>query len=329
MYALHQLDHDLWKITLPRPDVRFLPAAMPLNVYLFTGQTPALVNAGHPSQDRALAAALREVGVSPSRIERIAATSWSIDVMGGALSFPNASLFIASPDMLQPADHDSWQQERRQAWQAMLERVYEHPHFQAQRGHHGGFFEAAFPPLTTDLPFVPLRAGHQLAMGDDTTLEVIATPGPDEGHLCFFDAKKSRLFSGALTHDGMPERLSSVRDYIASLERAVEVSATTLLPNHGEPRQNASFALQRGARFLNNFLSNASNALKQAPTLFEFVEADMGYLPSDPVRFAATLLTYQAMLDEMVRARLILARGQGLERRYGVEPDALAASGES
>jgi len=31
-------------------------------------------------------------------------------------------------------------------------------------------------------------------------------------------------------------------------------------------------------------------------------------------------LIYQSMLDEMVRARLVLAEGRGWSKRYGVDP---------
>ena len=120
MYAIHRIDETLWQITLPNPSVSALPAARPINVYLFTGSAPALLNAGHPSQQRALAAALREIGVEPSRIERVVSTSWSIDVVGGIAGLPGADLFLLSPDMIQPTRHDDWQRGWREEWEAML-----------------------------------------------------------------------------------------------------------------------------------------------------------------------------------------------------------------
>lgn len=322
MYAIHRIDETLWQITLPNPSVSALPAARPINVYLFTGSAPALLNAGHPSQQRALAAALREIGVEPSRIERVVSTSWSIDVVGGIAGLPGADLFLLSPDMVKPTRHDDWQKQWREEWEDMLGTLREHPHF-AEDGaeeQDAAFFETFFPRLSNNLQFIPLRAGHTIQMGDTHALEVIAAPGPDPGHLCLYSAERSWLFCGDLPRDGMPERMTSVRDMLASLERCVALEPKLLLPNRGLIREWGAFTLQRGARFLNNFLSNATSVMKDAPTLLEFVESDMGYLPDYPIRYASTLLIYQSMLDEMVRARLVLAEGRGWSKRYGVDP---------
>lgn len=342
MYAIQRIEEGLWQITLPNPSITALPAARPLNVYLFTGASPALINVGHPAQQRALAAALRELGIEPSRIERVVATSWSIDVLGGITGLPQADLFLLSPDMIQPTRHDDWQQGWREEWEAMLATLREHPHFanlstaSAQDASEvsaadAEFFDAFFPKLSNQLEFIPLRAGHTIQLGDHHALEVIAAPGPDPGHLCLYSSTKSWLFCGELPRDGMPERMTSVRDMLASLERCVALEPKLLLPNRGMIREWGGFTLQRGARFLNNFLSNATSVMKEAPTLLEFVESDMGYLPNYPIRYASTLLIYQALLDEMVRARLVLAEGKGWSRRYGVEPpeddDAQASEG--
>ncbi|MEM1349254.1 MAG: MBL fold metallo-hydrolase [Myxococcota bacterium] len=320
MYAIHLIDTDLWRITLPNPDVRRLPGARPVNVYLVTHDAPALINAGHPTQHQALGDALREIGTSPSDIERIVCTSWQPDHLGGAQAFPRADTFVFSPDMLQPTRYDSWLDTLRRAMRELFARVEHLPGSEDTRDDLDAYLASFVPPSTEDLRFIPLRGGHVVRAGD-FELEVLSAPGPDPGHIVLWDAQHARLFSGALTRDGLPEVIHSVQGYLVAMERALELEPKVLLPSYGLLDPHGTFTLRRSLRFLHNFLGNAPGALAQGPTLLEFVERDMGYIPRDRVRFAATLMAYRAFLDELVRTHNIDAAGTGVSRRYGIEPD--------
>lgn len=320
MYAIYELDAGLWRITLPNPDVPRLPGARPVNVYLVAGDAPALIDAGHPAQQRALAAALHDIGTSPSAIERIVCTSWQPDHLGGTTAFPNADTFVFSPDMLQPARYDSWLDTLRGSMRELFTLVEDLDGSTDTRDDLDAYLAAFVPRSTNDLRFIPLRNGHVVRAGH-LELEVISAPGPDPGHIVLWDAEHERLFSGSLTRDGLPEVIHSVQSYLTAMERALELAPKTLLPSYGVHDAHGVFTLRRSLRFLNNFLSNAPGALAQGPTLLEFVERDMGYVPSDRVRFTATLMAYKAFLDELVRTHNIDAAGSGLTRRYGIEPD--------
>lgn len=323
MYAIHAIDHDLWKITLPCPEVYpWMPAARPSNVYVLVGEAPTLINAGHPLQGIALGRALREIGIPPERIERVIATGWSIHLAGGIQAFPSADLYLYSPDMMQPVDYQTIVSRARQSWQSVVdELVQDHGYDEVTtQAEMDAFFDTYFPPVVAKLPFIPVREGHVICAGE-RKLEVISTPGPEPAHISLFEREKSELFSGELTLDGLPDRIDEVQNYLEAQERLMALEAKRLLPNFGEPVLDgrATQRLRRGARFLNNFLMNATSALHGAPKLIDFSEQDLGFKPRDVPRFAATLLAHRAFFEELVRSRGITSAGDGITRRYGVD----------
>ena len=326
MYALHALDHDLWRITLPNPQLHpWLPASRPLNVYLIVGQAPTLINAGHPLQSLALGRALREIGLMPERIERVIFSSWAYHLVGGAQAFPDAQLYMQSADMLAPRDYGAVVAKERDLWQRATEELLEE-HGYAQRCDADAvrrFFDAYFPPSLRPLHVTPLRHGHVIRAGV-RHLTVLATPGPHASHLSFYEEERGELFSGELTLEGLPDRIDEVQSYLESQQRLMDLNARVLLPNYGPgvDRHRATSRLQRGARFMHNFLMNATAALQGAPRLIDFSEQDLGFKPRDVTRFALTLLAHRAFFEELVRARGVAASGEGLARRYGTDLDA-------
>lgn len=323
MYAIHAIDHDLWKITLPCPQVSpWMPAAHPINVYLLVGEAPTLINAGHPLQSITLTRALREIGIPPERIERVIATGWAIHLAGGIQAFPSADLYLHSPDMVRPRDYQSAVNAQRAEWEDVVnELVNDHGYDElVSTAHMRAFFDEYFPPVPAQLPFIPVREGHAIRAGS-RLLEVIASPGPEPAHISLFERDKRELFSGDMTLDGLPYRLDEVHGYLETQERLMKLDATKLFPNYGEPILDgrATNRLRRGSRFLNNFLMNATSALHGAPTLIDFSEQDLGFKPRDVPRFAATLLAHRAFFEELVRSRGITSAGDGITRRYGVD----------
>jgi glyoxylase-like metal-dependent hydrolase (beta-lactamase superfamily II) len=323
MYAIFEFAPGLWQITLPKPAELSLPAAAPTNVYLVDDpRAPALINAGHPAQFETLCAALREIGVAPSALERIVYTSWSIDVLGGASRFPEADHFAYSPDMLAPRHYDSTVVEpRRHELRALAEAIVEEaagrvPTLELEDLEE--FLARQFPPVAERLRLIPLRSGHFVRLGS-LELEVLETPGPERGHLCLYDAAGGRLWTGHFSLDGRPDRIVDTQPYLRSLERIHDLDPDVLLPNRGRIRDPAGWTLKGAHRFLNNFLSNAPAMMFDAPTLLDFVEQDLGFAPDHAIRYLHTLEAYRTLLDELVRSRMIEARGEGLERRYGVD----------
>ena len=308
-----------YTITLPHAVLAPLTRAAPANVYAipFEGGV-CLVNTGHPTHYRALCAALREIGQSPERVVRAVATSWSLDALGNALRFPRADVFIYSPDMITPRRYDQWiESQRRQREQILHWLIGQQPSSDEGATDWSEYLDQAFAPVSSDLPFVPMSDGHHVALGTHR-FEVVATPGVDPGHMCLVDRDRGLMMSGDLPIDGLPDSLQSVQDLLASIERAIEIAPDRVYPAHHRPSDHGLSMLRRGGRFISNFLSNVPSILGDTPTLLQFSERDLGYQPRDLARFAATTQVLHTLLEEMARARVIDAHGEGLdERRYG------------
>lgn len=100
---------------------------------------------------------------------------------------------------------------------------------------------AAAPGRTPDLePDALLVDGSVLDLGGHR-LEVIATPGHTEGHLCFVDADRGLLYTGDHVLPGINPGLGlgwvsgdrePVADYLDSLERLARYDELLVLPGH-------------------------------------------------------------------------------------------------
>ena len=317
----HQIRPNLNRIELEMPGDLPEPASEPRNVYLLAGEAPALINAGHPQQFEALSKAIRSLGVELVDIARILHTSWAVASLGGAKNFPETDHFVLSPDMVEPRDYQRIVDGRRRNLMEFGDELLEHEEFADQdRGDLESFAEKYFPALPRQLDFVPIRSGHVVRVGE-YALEVIATPGPESGHACFFDADEDLLFTGDFSIDGMPTHLDDVQSYFVSLERLIELDASTVLPNSGEPRDRGTWALQGAHRFINNFMSHAPQAMYEEPTLVEFARRDWGGQPDDFAQVVLEMRVYRALMQELVRSRMVEAKGEGLDRRFGTDFD--------
>lgn len=322
MYAIQRVAEELWQITLPNPSISTLPAALPRNIFVLGATNTTLINAGHALQHGPLKQALRELGVAPDRVERIIATSWSVDAIGGAPYFSNADLFVFSPDMIAPTNFDAISQKERSDWEQLADGIADNPAYaeHTDATQRARFFDTYYGRVAEQLDFIPIRHGHKLKAGP-LELEVIHTPGPRPGHICLLERSRGLLFASDFNFIGLPRWLDDIQNYITNMEELAELDLTSMLSSYDKPDPWPKFALKRQSRFLTNFLSSVTPTLHSAPTLLEFAERDFGYRPKDVLRFAATLAVYRGFLDELVRSRGIGARGDGLTRRYGVDID--------
>lgn len=314
---IHELDDCLVRIELP--PVAGIPTALGgnTNVFLIEGPSPALINAGHPTQTDELVRALRARHISPADIERIVATSWRIDVLGGATRFPQADLFLFSPDMQQPVDYEAHIDRVRTRWSDAAETVtgaVDDLEVDAIES----CIDSFYPPTSRDLRFAPLRDGHFVCAGP-IQMEVVATAGPGAGHAALYAADEQLLFCGDFQMSGLPDRIDDAQGYIVGLERLAELPSKRVLPNRGRTYKQGRWTVNRAVNFLNNFLSNAPAALVRQPTILEFLRRDRGGLPDDPMELVVTCERFRALLDELVRTRTIAADGDGIQRRYGVD----------
>lgn len=318
---IEKVNEEITRIVLDKPDGLPPLASEPTNVYLLHGDAPALVDAGHPSQYDTLCRALREIDIEVSDLERIIYTSWSVEVLGAAANLPNVDHFVFSPDMVQPSNFEAHLATRRAEFHALAERVVAEnkAYDENDLDEVDAFLSAYYPPMPSNLRFIPIRSGQVVAAGA-FRFEVMATPGPDPGHIALYDAQKRTLFGGSFSASGLPERIDEVQAYLISLERLQKLDVDTLLPRCGKPaRKRGDWTLRRALRFLNNFMNSAPAAMHNAPTVIEFIERDLGHHIDDLAELILQLERYKPPMDELVRARMIDADGEGLARRYGVD----------
>ena len=318
-YRVHEIADDITRIELAPVQGVSAGLARSTNVYLIDGASPALINAGHPGQSTALSRALRDCGVSPAGIERIVATSWLVDVVGGAVQFPQADLFVLSPDMEAPRDYEMHLESRRRQITDVAQQIAGvRDDFRQQPVEDA--VERYFPRMTRDLRFAPLRNG-QFVQAGPLNLEVLATEGPAPGHMGLYDKNRQLLWCGDFSLSGLPNRLRDTQAYLVGLERLAELPSKLALPNEGRVFRQGRWTVSRAANFLNNFLSNAPAVLVRAPTVLDFIERDRGGAVDDPVELVAEYQRFRHLFDELVRTRTVAAEGQGMERRYGIDVD--------
>jgi glyoxylase-like metal-dependent hydrolase (beta-lactamase superfamily II) len=322
MYELEQVTGPVHRIALEKSGSYPPPVDQPNNVYLLDGRRPALINAGHPTQFDGLCQALHEVGVAPSRIHRVVHTSWRIDVLGAAASFPDADHFVLSPDMIQPRDYEAYVERQRSRFVDDARSIVDqHDYYDEDDLEQAlAFAKQYWPRMTHRLDLVPIRSGHTVAAGE-LSFEVIETPGANPGNTALYDSAEGVLFCGDITLKGMPDFIDDVQPYLVSLERLLKIEAEHLLPNFGPASPRSQWMIKRALSFLNNFLSNAPAAMHEAPTVLEFIETDRGHRLENLAEMVFALQRFRRPMDELARARMIETEGKGLSRRYGVDVD--------
>lgn len=290
------------------------------NVYLLKGQTPALIGAGHVAQRQGLVDALAAHDLSPDDIERVIHTSWDVTTLSGAQNLPRADHFVWSPDMVQPANFERVVEKERARIRSLAERVVEiDPDW--DRADVEQFVERFYPRVSTELKVVPVRSGHIIRAGE-LKLEVVAAGGPSPGHALLHDSSRDYLFTGDLSLMGLPAFVAEVQPMLVAYEKAIALEPNWIFPSSGTPRKRGAWSLRQAFRFINSFLENAPLALGTSPTLLEFVERDLGYRPESFVTYLFSLLRYQPLLDELVRAHSIEVEGEGLDgKHYGIDID--------
>ncbi len=109
----------------------------------------------------------------------------------------------------------------------------------AQRWPRAEFLKMPWPDRDPRyrVDWLALRDGVQVRAGD-AVLRAIHTPGHAPDHLCFFHEESRTLLCGDLVIKGgtvvVPgSGQGSLRAYLASLQRVLEVRPATLLPAHG------------------------------------------------------------------------------------------------
>ena len=105
---------------------------------------------------------------------------------------------------------------------------------------YAGLQLRACPAEVPELPSLLVGDGDQLTLAG-LEMQVVATPGHTDGHLCLYLPKSKLLFSGDHVLFELPPALFSetgdpVANYFESLRRVAALDVETVLPGHGRAR---------------------------------------------------------------------------------------------
>ena len=118
----------------------------------------------------------------------------------------------------------------------------------------------------------PIVPGELIEAGDGT-LTAVYTPGHAPDHLCFWDEDSRSLYCGDLAQSGATvwipfELRGDLSDYLASIERVLQLAPARMLPAHGpvikdpEPllRRYVEHRLARERQIVESMLEGATTA---------------------------------------------------------------------
>ncbi|WP_287155499.1 MBL fold metallo-hydrolase [Candidatus Solincola tengchongensis] len=234
---------DIIHIDIPIPHV-----LRNVNLYLFLGREPALIDAGpfHPFLAEVVEGALRYAG--SSRLSYLYLTHSHIDHFGSADRIRRSTGAVVAAHR--------YEAPRIERVRSRLRREYRcYADLSAALGFPKEVSDSVFSiahrwiELSEPCPLgLKLEGGERVPAGD-RLLEVVHTPGHTAGHLCFYEPEEGILFSGdhlmrSITPN--PElycpprqgRLTGLPQFISSLERLKDMRVETAYPGHGRPISN-------------------------------------------------------------------------------------------
>lgn len=315
-FTIDEVREGLWCIGLHAPEGLEPLIGPRTNVYL--SRSPAgpigLVNTGRGEHAPALLAALAELEVEPDAVDRVLLTTFEPDSVGNVGLFDWADYLMVCPDRKIARNFSRWLGEQRDD----LGRYVEHSEDTLELDSDPKTLEVVYPREPATIPVVSLRNGMKIVVGA-LELEVLTTPGFDQGHALFWSGDV--LFSSNIVFDGLPDVPVEVQGYLVALERALNLEPTVALPNRGRPQKRGTWSLQRALRWANNYLSNIGAALAGGVTLTEYLERDLGHAGDTPTTFALQMRRHKPFLDELARTRMVDTAGEGFEVRYGINVD--------
>lgn len=235
-----RIREDIMHVDIPIPHV-----LRNVNLYLFLGREPALIDAGpyHPLMAEIIEGALRAAGMR--RLRHLYLTHSHIDHFGMAARIRHATgARVVAHRAESPRIERVRERLRREyACYASMNPLMGFPEEVAQAiyGLAHRWIELAEPcPLDGKLK------GGETVVAGDRRLEVIHTPGHTAGHICFYEREERILFSGdhlmrSITPNPElycpPRRghVTGLTQFMDSLELLKGYEAREAYPGHGQP----------------------------------------------------------------------------------------------
>jgi glyoxylase-like metal-dependent hydrolase (beta-lactamase superfamily II) len=316
VYGLQTVAEGLVQITLPPHEPRVgLPFGTPYNVFLLQGAAPTLVDTGHSGAANALRVALAELGTAPELVGRVLLTSARPDAAGNVSLFPNASFVAASAPESWAAHAADSIQPYIQVARELLASPDRNPDWSASTIDE---FEGAMTAATIEIDPVLAPDGAAVATSRGPLL-IRHTPGVDPHAACFIDAERNQIFAGATVVPPSTVRVQSPKSYGTSLQAISELTPDLVFSAHGAV-QTSYYAIFRSLNLsVSNLVQNMPFALQGATPVARIAYNDVGYWPSDLMRFAATVYRFKVMLDELVVSGVAAVSGEGAWAEYTMD----------
>lgn len=315
MYGLFRFDPRVTQITLPHGAGVARPWGFPYNVYVLHGTVPALVGTGPASARPALLEALARLDLTPDRVARILLPACRPEDVGNLEVFPRATVFSVADDATYHAGIEALRGRTRRVATELLEGGV-HPEWRAET--IDAFDAAYFGALPTTLSAVPLRDGQRVRLST-LELEVLEAPGVHPGTLALFEPERRWLFGGptvCMAEEVIPAEAAS---YMETLRRLSAYEPAAILPSFGGVERHYQAVFRSTSLAANNLLTNMPFALPGPLSLPEICRRDLGAYPQDLMRFAGTVLRYEAMLAELVRTGVAQRDGEDLWSAYRMD----------
>lgn len=241
MIELREVAPNIYQLTVP------LNLGEPsINVYIFKGKTPTLLDTGAntPSTYELIQLALHKLRID--HLEQVIITHWHVDHAGVAEQFAKQGARI----LIGSKDYWEWKTfatgETFELFRKWARHEWEIPDGLVIEGMVKTYEKlrrmTSWPDQVEQItPYQTLNAG-------DYTLKAIPTPGHTMGHLAFYEEKQKLLFSGDIL---LPDQVaypgiwleegkltSGLSSQLQSLDILAKLHAHRYFPAHGEPKMN-------------------------------------------------------------------------------------------
>ena len=304
------------------PDIAVLrqrgSRGLAVNVYVLMGaEETALVDAGYPGRAGELLAALEQLGVRGSSVERIFYTHTHIDHMGAAPDWSQLTdlehvVWHGAVDYV-----ENWDAENGaiMSWGSWLEEIVEDPRLAAVFS-----TRKATPKVIPRRPLSPIRATREgvSTPAGPYSLEPIFIPGHDPHHVAWWDRSRRVVFTGDAVL-AVPTPLCRVMgddtgQYLSSLARLAELEIDVAYPGHGIPVTHFAPRVERSRQFVEERNQTILDALAGGPmSVCGLAVAEIGEPTRNPTRFSLILANIESSVHYLTQSGLAIRRGNRVQ----------------
>ena len=209
-----------------------LPVMQAVNAFLVEGERPVLIDSGYEESVGQLSTKMEEIGFELSEISMIINTHEHIDHFGGnAIIKETAGARIAAHEIAIPLIEDMKNQFPPE------DRLKGLPDVIAE---HARMRSSIYEKTKTAKVNIKLKDGDAVKI-DESSLQVLHTPGHTPGHICLYERESGTLFAGdMITGKGVPfvgSLHGDIVDFSRSLNRLHELKIDRAFLSHdGETR---------------------------------------------------------------------------------------------